>query len=140
LKTNYKSAFTLIEVIIAVLILSTSIILVLKIHSQTREEIEYIVQRNKYALQDSLFTTRNVLKYHKDTKSAYDIISNAHQFKVEDLKSREILKTINRTFFIPEPYTTQNIEEANIPSAQIDEIKMKDKFSSYYFHFSINGI
>jgi prepilin-type N-terminal cleavage/methylation domain-containing protein len=133
-----RQAFTLIEVIIAVLILSTSIILVLKIHSQTREEIEYIVQRNKYSLQDSLFTSRDVLNYHRDTKAAYDIVSN--HFKVDDLKSRDILKNIHRTFFIPEPYTTKGAEDTNIPSAQIDEIKMKDKFSSYYFHFSINGI
>jgi len=133
-----KKAFTLIEVIISIIILSTSIIIVLKIHSRTREDIEYIVKRNKYALQDSLFVSRDAFKFHKETKSAYDILSN--KFRIDNLESRDILKNINRTIFIPEPYRTRHIDAENMPDAIIEEIKMKDKFSSYYFHFNINSI
>ena len=131
-----RPAFTLIEILISVLILSGSIVYTLKIHSQNREQIIYISERSKLSLQDSLFVAEDTLKYHKDTKTAYDIIEK--YFKVDDLKSREILKKISREYFIPE--TIQLMAEGEIaPSAVVDEIKIKDKFSSFYFHFKINS-
>jgi prepilin-type N-terminal cleavage/methylation domain-containing protein len=135
---NLKQAFTLLEVLISVVILSTSIILVLKIHSQTRKEIEYIVQRNKYALSDSLFVSNNIFRYHKDTKTAYEILQD--KFQIDNLDSKRILQNIKRTIYIPETYNTENVGIENIPNAQIKEIKIKDMFSSYYFHFEINSI
>ena len=131
-----RPAFTLIEILISVLILSGTIVYALKIHSQNHEQIVYISERNKLSLQDSLFVAEDTLKYHKNTKTAYDIIEK--HFKVDDLKSREILKKISREYFIPEPI--QLMAEGEItPSAVIDEIKIKDKFSSFYFHFKINS-
>ena len=135
---TFKQAFTLLEVLISVLILSTSIILVLKIHSQTRKDIEYIVQRNKYALEDSLFVSNNVFKYHKDTKTAYDMIQN--KFQIDNLDRKRILQNIKRTIFIPETYDTKKANIENIPKVQIKEIKIKDMFSSYYFHFEIDSM
>jgi prepilin-type N-terminal cleavage/methylation domain-containing protein len=131
-----RPAFTLIEILISVLILSGTIVYALKIHSQNHEQIVYISERNKLSLQDSLFVAEDTLKYHKDTKTAYDIIEK--YFKVDDLKSREILKKISREYFIPE--TIQLMAEGEItPSAVVNEIKIKDKFSSFYFHFKINS-
>ncbi len=131
-----RPAFTLIEILISVLILSGTIVYALKIHSQNHEQIVYISERNKLSLQDSLFVAEDTLRYHKDTKTAYDIIEK--YFKVDDLKSREILKKISREYFIPE--TIQLMAEGEItPSAVVDEIKIKDKFSSFYFHFKINS-
>ncbi len=131
-----RPAFTLIEILISVLILSGTIVYALKIHSQNHEQIVYISERNKLSLQDSLFVAEDTLRYHKDTKTAYDIIEK--HFKVDDLKSREILKKISREYFIPE--TIQLMAEGEItPSAVVDEIKIKDKFSSFYFHFKINS-
>ena len=131
-----RPAFTLIEILISVLILSGTIVYALKIHSQNHEQIVYISERNKLSLQDSLFVAEDTLKYHKDTKTAYDIIEK--HFKVDDRKSREILKKISREYFIPEQI--QLMAEGEItPSAVIDEIKIKDQFSSFYFHFKINS-
>ena len=131
-----RPAFTLIEILISVLILSGTIVYALKIHSQSHEQIVYISERSKLSLQDSLFVADNTLRYHKDTKTAYDIVEK--YFKVEDLKSREILKKISREYFIPEPIHLMADEEAT-PTAVVDEIKIKDKFSSSYFHFKINS-
>jgi len=138
INSHFKNAFTLLEVIISIVILSTSIILVLKIHSQTRNDIEYIVQRNKYSLQDSLFAAQNTFKYHKETKSAYDICQD--QFRIENFDSKKILQNINRAIYIPEAYDTRKMDTENMPNAQIREIKIKDMFSSYYFHFKINSL
>ena len=131
-----RPAFTLIEILISVLILSGTIVYVLKIHSQNREQIIYISERSKLSLQDSLFVAEDTLQYHKDTKTAYDIVEK--YFKVDDLKSRNILKKISREYFIPE--TIQLIaDETETPTAVVDEIKIKDQFSSSYFHFKINS-
>ncbi len=131
-----RPAFTLIEILISVLILSGTIVYALKIHSQNHEQIVYISERNKLSLQDSLFVAEDTLRYHKDTKTAYDVVEK--YFKVDDLKSREILKKTSREYFIPEPIqlTTEEIEA---PTAVVDEIKIKDKFSASYFHFKINS-
>ena len=130
-----KPAFTLIEVLISVLIISGSIVYALKIHSQNHEQILYISERSKLSLQDSLFLTEDARTYHKDKKEAYDVLSR--YFRIDDLKSREILKQISREYFIPEPISLTSEEEGQ-PSATVEEIKIKDKFSSSYFRFKIN--
>ena len=135
MKTS-RPAFTLIEVLISVLILSGTIVYTLKIHSQNKEQIVYISERSKLSLQDSLFVADDTLRYHKDTKTAYDVIER--YFKVDDLKSRKILKKISREYFIPEPIQLI-ADETEAPTAVVDEIKIKDKFSSSYFHFKINS-
>jgi len=134
-KTSHK-AFTLIEVLISVLILSGTIVYALKIHSQNREQIIYISERNKLSLQDSLFISDDTLKYHKDKKEAYELLRK--YFKVEDQKSQKILKGLTREYFIPEPIQLI-ADEDEAPVAIVNEIKIKDKFSSSYFHFKINS-
>jgi len=131
-----KAAFTLIEVLVSVLILSGSIVYALQIHSQNHEQIVYISERAKLSLQDSLFVADDTLRYHKDKKSAYDVIER--YFRIEELKSREILKNIERTYYIPEVILLSE-EEEGTPSAVVNEIKIKDKYSSSYFHFKINA-
>jgi len=132
-----KPAFTLIEVLVSVLIISGSIVYALKIHSQNHEQILYISERSKLSLQDSLFLAEDVRAYNKDTKEAYDILSR--YFRIDNFKSREILKQISRTYFIPEPIQLTDEEEGQ-PSGTVEEIKIKDKYSSSYFHFKINSL
>ena len=131
-----KAAFTLIEVLISVLIISGSIVYALQIHSQNHEQIVYISERAKLSLQDSLFVGGDTLRYHKDKKSAYDVIER--YFRVDERKSREILRKIERTYTIPEVISLSDGEEG-MPSAEVSEIKIKDKYSSSYFHFKINA-
>ncbi len=128
-------AFTLIEILVSVLILSGSIVYALQIHSQNHEQIIYISERSKLALQDSLFVSDTALAYHKEKKSAYDVLER--YFRIDELKSREILKKIEREYYIPEAIQLSENEEG-VPAAVVNEIKIKDKFSSSYFHFKIN--
>jgi len=132
-----RPAFTIIEILISVIIISVSIAYVLIIHKQNHEHIVYISERNKLSLQDSLFLTDNALKYHKKRKNGYEMLRS--YFKIENFKSREILKKSGRDFFIPEPIKI-TIDEEGGPSATVEEIKLKDTFSSSYFQFSINGL
>ncbi len=131
-----RPAFTIIEILISVIIISVSIIYVLKLHSQNHEQIVYISERNKLSLQDSLFLTDDVVRYHKERKEAYEVLQK--HFKVRELKSREILKKNARDFFIPEPIKILPVEGYG-PTAIIDEIMLKDKHSSVYYHFKISN-
>lgn len=135
-KSFFRPAFTIIEILISVIIISFSIVYVLTIHKQNHEHIVYISERNIFSLQDSLFLTDDVLKYHKERKNAYEVLRP--YFQIDDQKSREILKDSSRNFFIPEPINLIS-EEENGPSAIVEEIKIKDKFSSSYFRFKINN-
>ena len=131
-----RSAFTIIEILISVIIISVSIIFVLKLHSQNHEQIVYISERNKLSLQDSLFLTDDVIRYHKDKKEAYEVLEK--HFKVKESKSRELLKKNARDFFIPEPINILPVDGYG-PTAIVDEIMLKGKHSSIYYHFKITG-
>ena len=135
LARTLRPAFTIIEILISVIIISVSIVYVLKVHSQNHEQIVYITERNKLSLEDSLFLADNALQFHKEKKDAYEILRS--YFQINDSKSIDILKNAKRTFFIPEPVNLTP-EEGSGPAATIEEIKLKDKYSSSYFHFKIN--
>jgi hypothetical protein len=120
-----------------VIILSFAIIFVLRIHTDNQEQIVYISERNKLSLQDSLYLSPNILRYHKDNKSAYDILENF--FKVKEFKSREILKKNSRDIFIPEEVRLTPPADRSGPTAVINEVMLKDKHSSIYYHFNLES-
>ncbi len=132
-----RPAFTIIEILVSVIILSIAIIPVLKVHTSNQEQIVYLTERNKRSLQDSLFLSSNILNYHQDNKTAYEILEKF--FKVKEQESREILKQFNRDVFIPEEIRIIPLEEQGGPTALVNEIMLKDKHSSIYHHFKLEG-
>ena len=119
------------------IILSFAIIFVLRIHTDNQEQIVYISERNKLSLQDSLYLSPNILRYHKDNKSAYEVLERF--FKVKEFKSREILKKNSRDIFIPEEVRVIPPPDQPGPSAVIHEIMLKDTHSSIYYHFNLES-
>lgn len=132
-----RPAFTIIEILISVLILSVSIVFVLRVHSDNHEHIQYISEKNKLLLEDSLYLSDNILKYHKDNQTAYRILEKF--FKVKTLESREILKQTSRNIFIPEEVRIIPLEDQPGPTAVVNEIMLKDKHSSIYYHFTLES-
>ncbi len=135
-----RPAFTIIEILISVIILSFAIIFVLQVHTDNQEQIVYISERNKLSLQDSLYLSPDILSHHKDNKTAYDILEKF--FKINELKSREILKKNRRDIFIPEEITLlppqdESTQGQSVPTAIINEVMLKDKHSSIYYHFKL---
>lgn len=132
-----RPAFTLIEILVSVVIISFSILYVLQVHSDNAKHIIYLSERNKQSLQDSLYLTPNILKYHKDNKSAYDILER--YFKVKELKSREILKKNTRDIYIPEEIEIIPPPDTRGPTAIVNEVDLKDKHSSTFWHVKIKS-
>lgn len=134
-----RPAFTIIEILVSVTIISFAIIFVLKVHSDNYEQVVYISERNKLSLQDSLYLSTDILNQHKERKTAYEILEK--DFKIKDLKSREILKKNARDIFIPEEIEILPPSEIEMqgPTAIVNEVMLKDKHSSIYYHFKINA-
>lgn len=132
-----RPAFTIIEILISVIIISFSILYVLKLHTSNREQIIYISERNKRTLEDSLYLTSNILKHHQDTKSANDILED--HFRIKETQSREILKKTERSIYIPEEIEIIPPPDVPGPSALVNEVKLKGDHSSIYWHFKITG-
>ena len=132
-----RPAFTIIEILISVIIISLAIIPVLKIHTENHAQIVYISERNKRALQDSLYLSSNIFQHHQDSKTAYEILERS--FKINELESRDILKKSSRDVFIPEEIKVTAVEEQGGPAVIVNEVMLKDKHSSYYYHFSLEG-
>lgn len=136
--TPLRPAFTIIEILISVIIISVSIIYVLKLHSQNHAQIVYISERNKLSWQDSLFLTEDVTTYHKENKDAYEVLQK--HFKIKNFESRAILQKQSRDFFIPEPLKISPSQDSVGPTAIVDEVMLKGKHSSIYFHFKISTL
>jgi len=132
-----RPAFTIIEILVSVIILSFAIIFVLKIHTDNREQIIYISERNKLSLQDSLYLSSNIMRYHKDNKTAYEILEKF--FKIKESESREILKKTSRDIFIPEEIRIIPPSEQPGPTAIVNEIMLKDQHSSIYYRFNLES-
>jgi len=132
-----RPAFTIIEILIAVIIISFGIIFVLKVHGDNAEQIIYLSERNKHSLQDSLYLSKNILRYHKSKKTAYDIIER--NIKVKEDKSRQILKKNSRNIFLPEEIRIVPPPDRRGPTALVNEIKLKGQHSSIYWRFKIQS-
>jgi len=132
-----RPAFTIIEILISVIIISFAIIFVLQVHTDNHEQIVYISERNKLSLQDSLYLSSNILQHHEDNKTAYDILEKF--FRVEELESRKILKKNRREIFIPEEIKIIPPSDQPAPSAIVNEIMLKGQHSSIYYHFKLES-
>ena len=132
-----RPAFTLIEILISVVILSGAFLHVLKVHTANREHIIYLSERNKQSLQDSLYLSKNILRHHKDNKTAYEILER--HFSIKEDESRQALKKSSRDIFIPKEIKIIPPPDTRGPTALVNEVKLKDKHSSYYWHFKIQS-
>ena len=134
---KFRKGFTIIEVLISVLIISFGIIFILKIHGENANQIVYISKRNKLSLQDSIFLTPNITNHHLEKKSAYDILEKS--MKIKKQESREILKNAYRNIFIPDPIEIKPPPNEAGPVAEINEILLKDNYSSTYYQFKVKS-
>jgi len=130
-----KGAFTLIEVIVSVTIVSIVVLGAMKLQDRNRDMAIYIKERGENALDNSLFLTSDILKYDKSTKSAYDILID--EFKLND-KSKRVLKDIKKSINISEdreiPIKADEDSEP-IFTFYINDIMLKDKYPARYFSF-----
>ena len=88
-------------------------------------------------MQDSLYLSTNIMRYHKDNKTAYEILEKF--FKIKEFESREILKKTSRDIFIPEEIRITPLPDQPGPTAIVNEIMLKDQHSSIYYRFNLES-
>lgn len=132
-----RPAFTIIEILVAVIILSGSFIGILKMYSENSTYLTYLSERNKHTLQDSLYLSTNILRYNKSEKSAYDILER--HVKIKEDESRTILKESQRKIIIPPEIIITPPPETRGPTAIVNEVVLKDTHSASFWHFKIQS-
>ncbi|MFT7824429.1 MAG: hypothetical protein ABXS92_06660 [Sulfurimonas sp.] len=136
---KFKPAFSIIEVLVSVVILSTSILFVLRLYSSNHEQIVYISERNNHMLNDSLFLLPEIEKHHTNHRDAYTLL--AEHFKIKTDKSKKALKKIERKIFIPEPVSTipAATEEGtkNSFSTILNQVMLKKEHSTIYSRIQV---
>ena len=130
-----RPAFTLIEILVSVVILATSIVYVMKIYEQKHAQTVYIIQRNSAALSDSLFLTEDVLRYSKKEKRAYDLLHDTFR-NIPD-KTGTLLKQTKRNIYVSPP--AKLMEGDDGPNAEVRKIILKDTFNASYHRFKVTG-
>jgi prepilin-type N-terminal cleavage/methylation domain-containing protein len=131
-----KRAFTLIEVIMSVLIVSIVVMGAMKLQERNRDMAVYISQRGNSELDNSLFLVSKVYRYNKDERDAYELLRE--DFEIKDDESKNILKAITKHINITDekdiPISMQENQEP-IFTFYTNEILLKGKYPSRYYNF-----
>jgi prepilin-type N-terminal cleavage/methylation domain-containing protein len=129
-----QRGFTLLETMVSVIIIATSILYVMKIHTQTQERIVYMRQASLDAFGDSLFLIDKVAS--GDGKNdAYTLLMPLFRFKKDDTIT--VLKKIERD--IKKTSETIPLDETESILLRIDHITLRsEKSVSRYMHFGID--
>ncbi len=121
-----RKAFTIIEIIVSVVIIAIVTLTLAKINQQNASMVEYISNRNKNELTNTLFLTKEAFKYNKSKKDAYTLL---HGMNIKNSKVREYLKKTERKIFIQKDIATEKM----VVPVRLNAIMIKSKFSTRYY-------
>ena len=121
-----RRAFTLMEIMVSVVLISIVVLGIMKIQKESIFMAEYIAGRVQSELSNTLFLGESAMRYDKDTKDADTVLSHIRPSKID---SREILKKIERKIHISEPI---DIGELPIP-IEPKAMMLKSKYSGRFY-------
>ena len=125
-----RRAFTLIEVMVSVVLISIVVMGIIKIQKDSIFMAKYIAGRVQAELSNTLFLTQSAMRYDKSEKDAYTVLEYMHIKKTE---SRELLREIKRTINISDPIP---LGELPIP-IELKAIMLKNKYSGRFYHIKM---
>ena len=123
---TFRRAFTLIEVLVSVVLISVVVLGIAKIRDQNIEAAHYISARISHELENSLFLVKGMEGYRGKEKSAYDLLRGMN---IKKTQSRQILREIRRTITVSNPLP---IGEIPIP-LEVRRIGLKGEYSARYY-------
>ncbi len=128
-----RKAFTIIEVMVSVLLISVVILAIIQMQKQTKDMALYLSDRGKNELSNTLFLDKSISKYNKAEKDAYTILQ-AQSFHINDDETKKILKNISRKINISDPLIMG--DEQLIP-INLNYIMLKAQYSARFIHFEL---
>jgi len=124
-----KKAFTIIEVIVSVIIISIVVLGLAKINRQNINMADYVASRNKSELSNTLFLTKEALKYNKSEKDAYTLLQ---KMNISNLETRQYLKKLKRKIYIDRDIKLQKM----VVPLDVTAIMLKSKYATKYYRFT----
>jgi len=131
-----KKAFTLIEVIMSVIIVSIVVMGAMQVQEQNSDMATYLLKRGNSELDNSVFLTNKINRYSKDKKNAYDLLVD--EFTIKDFESRDILKSIEKKINITEEEAIPVAMEVDAPPIFIfysSEVLLNGSYPARYYTF-----
>jgi len=121
-----RRAFTILEVLVSVTLISIVVLGIVKIESQNQQIAQYISGRVKSELANTLFLVPKIMRYDKEEKSAYTVLERLHGDKDT---TRKTLKETKRKIHISDPL---KIAKLPIP-VEVRAIMLKSQYSARYY-------
>ena len=121
-----RRAFTIVEVLVSVALISIVVLGIIKIESQNQQIAHYISGRVKSELANTLFLVPSVMRYDKEEKSAAVLLDRLHGDKDA---TRKFLKETKRKIHISDPL---KLGELPIP-VEVRAIMLKSEYSARYY-------
>jgi len=121
-----RKAFTLMEIMVSVVLIAIVVLGIIKIQKENIFMAEYIAGRVQSELGNTLFLGKEALRYDKDEKDAYTLVSH---IEIRNDESKEILKNITRKIHISEPLP---IGELPIP-IEVRAVMLKHKYAARFY-------
>ena len=127
-----RSAFTLIEVLVSVVLISIVVLGIARIREQNVAAAHYLSSRMQKELDNTLFLGEGSIRYSGETKDAYTVL---HGFGIKKDATREILKAKKREIRVSDP-----LPVGKLPfSIELRAIRLKDEYSSRYYRLFFQG-
>ena len=121
-----RSAFTIIEIIISVVIIAMTTLTLAKISKQNSTMVDYVTNRLKGELSNTLFLHPDAFNYDKSRKDAYTIL---HSMGIRNDKTKAYLKTLKRKIYTQEDIP---IKKMIIP-VKLNAIMLQSSFSTRFY-------
>lgn len=98
-----KKAFTLIEVLVSVVILSTVAVMLFEISTNSKSNFSFLSSKASFTTLASLPLMQNDIKYHNSDKTLFEYVK--YDFDIKDDKLRKYLKN-QKVHYDQEEFTT----------------------------------
>ncbi len=121
-----RKAFTLMEIMVSVVLIAIVVLGIIKLQKENIFMAKYIAGRVQSELGNTLFLGKEAVRYNKDEKDAYTLISH---MRIRNDKSKEILKKIKRKIYVSDPLP---IGELPIP-IEVRAIMLKHEYSARFY-------
>ncbi len=129
LRGKKKRGFTLIEILVSVVLISTVILGILKIRRQNSAVIEYLDGRVENELADSLFLER---PFHESANRPDDALKLLSHLRVTNPKTRELLRRQLRYIQIGDPILL-SFDSGVIT---LESILLRGRYTGRYYRLS----
>ncbi len=137
-----KKAFTLIEVLVSVIILSTVAVMLFEISTNSKNNFSYLTKKGDFTTLYSLALIHNNQTFHNKEKNLYEFIRDDYDIKDDELRKYLKEKKVHyehQEFTTFEPFGVSENEDEDLNQSinfkiVFDKIFVKDKENSTFIY------